>query len=87
MTKLQKIIKRQRDRIGKDSNKCFLGTKKESQFDLGEYFNIRIAIIQLKTGETKEDAWSRHLSEHPEDSIATIKIFNQTNIISHSLRT
>ena len=71
MTNLQEIIKKQRD----------------LRFDLGEYFNIRIAIIQLKTGETKEDAWSRHLSEHPHDSIATIKIFNQTNIISHTAQT
>jgi hypothetical protein len=48
------------------------------QFDLEKYFNIRMAIIEIRLDETKEEAWSRHLAEHPEDSYANIKVFSRS---------
>ena len=50
----------------------------QPQFDLEKYFNIRLAIIEVRLEETNEEAWLRHLSEHPEDLYATIKVFNRS---------
>ncbi len=47
--------------------------------EIEKYFHCRIAIVELGPGETKEDAWSRHLDGHPEDFYANIKIFNLGN--------
>ena len=43
---------------------------------IGKYFGCRIAIVQVNSGETKEEAWNRNLAKHPEDIHASIKIFN-----------
>jgi hypothetical protein len=45
--------------------------------ELEKYLNCRIAVIEIRPGETKDDAWSRHLAGHPEDCYANIKIFNR----------
>ncbi len=49
----------------------------ERQTELERYCHCRIAIIEIRPGETKEGAWSRHLARHPEDSSAHVKIFNR----------
>jgi hypothetical protein len=41
-----------------------------------KYFSCQMAIVQVKLGETAEEAWRRHLTEHPEDIAANIKVFN-----------
>ncbi len=38
---------------------------------------IRIAVVQVKIGESLKDAWQRHLLANPEDASVNIKIFNQ----------
>jgi|GEM_PF-659466 hypothetical protein len=43
------------------------------------YFNVRLAIIEVRPGETQEDSWKRHLTDNPEANYANIKIFNRTN--------
>ncbi len=43
------------------------------------YFNIRLAIIEVWPGETRDDSWKRHLHDNPEANYANIKIFNRTN--------
>jgi len=45
---------------------------------LKEYFNVRLVIIEVRLGETREDAWIRHLADHPEAKYANVKIFNRT---------
>lgn len=45
--------------------------------EVEKYLHCRIAIVEIGPGETKEDAWSRHLAGHPEDFYANIKIFNR----------
>ena len=45
---------------------------------LKEYFNVRLAIIEVRPGETREDSWIRHLADHPEAQYANIKVFNRT---------
>lgn len=48
----------------------------ETLSEVERYLYCRIAVIEIRPGETKEVAWSRHLANHPEDSNADIKIFN-----------
>ena len=43
---------------------------------LNKYFSWKMAIVQVELGETAEEAWRRHLTEHPEDIAANIKVFN-----------
>jgi hypothetical protein len=40
------------------------------------YFNVRQVIIEVRPGETREDAWKRHVIDHPEARNANIKVFN-----------
>ena len=49
----------------------------ETQPEIERYLHCRIAIIERRLGETKGDAWSRHLLAHPEDAYAAIKVFNR----------
>ncbi len=46
------------------------------QFELMKYFYYRLAIIQVRAGETNDEAWHRHLMETPDDIHATIRVFN-----------
>jgi hypothetical protein len=47
------------------------------KLEVERYLNCRVVIVDLEPGETKEDAWSRHLAGHPEDFNVNIKIFNR----------
>jgi hypothetical protein len=38
--------------------------------------NARPVIVVMKTGETAEQAWQRHIKTHPKDSYADVKIFH-----------
>ena len=38
---------------------------------------VKMAVVQVKLGESNQEAWNRHLKENPEDASATVKIFNQ----------
>ncbi len=49
----------------------------EARTELERFCQCRIAIIEIRPGETKEVAWSRHLAQNPEDSHAHVKIFNR----------
>lgn len=51
-------------------------TRFEPKYALMKYFAYRMAIIQVKVGESHEEAWQRHLMEVPDDIYATIKVFN-----------
>jgi hypothetical protein len=46
------------------------------QSELMKYFYYQLAIIQVRAGETNDEAWNRHLKEAPDDIDATIKVFN-----------
>jgi hypothetical protein len=40
---------------------------------------ISVAVVEVRNGESKEEAWRRHLSDHPESASVRIKIFNYHN--------
>jgi hypothetical protein len=44
------------------------------------YFYCRLAVVQMEPRESNEEAWDRHLAEHPGDVYANIKVFNHAAI-------
>jgi hypothetical protein len=38
---------------------------------------VKMAVVQVKLGESNQEAWNRHLKENPDDTSAMLKIFNQ----------
>ena len=38
---------------------------------------VKMAVVQVKLGESTKEAWNRHLKENPGDTSVMIKIFNQ----------
>jgi hypothetical protein len=52
----------------------------EPQTGIERYFHCRVAVIEMRPGESKEDAWSLHLLEHPEDAYVDIKVFNRDSM-------
>jgi len=61
--------------IKRSSNKIQQGSRSSR---VKPYFNVRLVIIEVRPGETREDSWKRHLTDHPEDEYADIRIFNRT---------
>jgi hypothetical protein len=39
--------------------------------------NLRMAVVEVKEGETDKDAWLRHLAVNPQDRYANVWIFNR----------
>jgi len=37
---------------------------------------LTVVVVLVKTHETKEQAWRRHLKENPQDLCAEVKIFH-----------
>lgn len=42
--------------------------------------DIKMAVIEVKPGESNRDAWSRHIRNNPCDAGAMIKVFNQPQL-------
>jgi hypothetical protein len=38
-----------------------------------------LAVVEVRNGESQEEAWRRYLAEHPEKVAVRIKIFNYQN--------
>ena len=47
---------------------------------LSKLLNVRMAIVEVGIAETNEEAWLRHLSTHPEDHHANVRIFNRQKV-------
>jgi hypothetical protein len=43
---------------------------------LTKYFETKLAVIEVKDGETQEEAWQRYLLTNPGNCNAHIKIFH-----------
>jgi hypothetical protein len=44
---------------------------------LRKLLNMRMAMVEVGITETYAEAWLRHLSTHPEDHYANVRIFNR----------
>jgi hypothetical protein len=42
-----------------------------------KYFDIRMAIIEVNSWETDNDAWRRHVEERPRDLYAKVRVFHR----------
>jgi hypothetical protein len=51
----------------------------EDQSVLARYLNINLAVVEVRNGESQEEAWRRYLTEHPEKVGVRVKIFNYPN--------
>jgi hypothetical protein len=48
----------------------------ENQTAMRQYFRAKLAVVEVKNGETQEDAWRRYLAENPNSAGAHVKIFH-----------
>ena len=48
----------------------------EDQPVVAQYQNINLAVVEVCKGESKEEAWRRYLSVHPESVGVHVKIFH-----------
>ena len=53
-----------------------LGKNIKNFTSLKNYFNQHIVIVEVKSGESKKEAWRRYLSAHPHSANADVKIFH-----------
>jgi hypothetical protein len=44
--------------------------------------DMKMAVVQVQPGESNNEAWNRHLKDHPHDVHAMIKVFNQPKRVS-----
>ena len=51
----------------------------EDQSVLAQYRSINLAVVEVRVGETREEAWRRYLAEHPESAGVDVKIFHYPN--------
>jgi hypothetical protein len=49
-------------------------TQKESI--VKQYFQTKLAVVEVRHGESQEDAWRRYLAENPDQAGAHVKIFH-----------
>uniref|UniRef100_A0A7C3ZAX8 Uncharacterized protein n=1 Tax=Desulfobacca acetoxidans TaxID=60893 RepID=A0A7C3ZAX8_9BACT len=47
-----------------------------SQRGFGNYFQPTLVVVEVRHGESQEEAWRRYLAEHPRSAQARIKIFH-----------
>jgi hypothetical protein len=45
--------------------------------DFAKALNMKMAVVEVRAGETNKEAWKRHLKDHPIDAHAMIKVFNR----------
>ena len=40
-----------------------------------QYFQTKLAVVEVRNGESQEDAWRRYLADNPDNAGAHVKIF------------
>ena len=48
----------------------------DNESAIKQYFQTKLAIVEVRNGESQEDAWLRYLAENPEQAGAHVKIFH-----------
>ena len=51
----------------------------EDQPVVAQYLNIDLAVVEVRKGESQEEAWRRYLAVHPESVGVRVKIFHYPN--------
>jgi hypothetical protein len=47
---------------------------------------VKMAVVQVKYGESLKKAWNRHLTENPGDASVMIKIFNKPVLLQRKFQ-
>ncbi len=48
----------------------------ENRSGLGQNLKINVAVVEVRCGESQEEAWHRYLAENPESVRVDVKIFH-----------
>jgi hypothetical protein len=48
----------------------------ENHSAIARYFRTKLAVVEVRNGESQEDAWHRYLAKNPEGARAQVKIFH-----------
>ena len=48
----------------------------QNESAITQYFQTKLAVVEVRKGESQEDAWRRYLAENPESAGAHVKIFH-----------
>ena len=48
----------------------------ENQSGLAQYLKVNVAVVEVRYGESQEEAWRRYLADHPESVGVRVKIFH-----------
>ena len=48
----------------------------KNQTALSQYLRTNLAVVEVRRGESQEDAWRRYLADNPECVGACVKIFH-----------
>lgn len=51
----------------------------EDQSLLAQDLKISVAVVEVRKGESQEEAWRRYLADHPESVGVQVKIFHYPN--------
>jgi hypothetical protein len=49
--------------------------------DFAASLDMKMAIVEVEVGESNNEAWQRHLQDHPHDVNAMIKVFNRPQMM------
>jgi hypothetical protein len=50
----------------------------EKESLVAQYFQTKLAVVEVRNGESQEDAWRRYVAANPEQAGAHVKIFHYT---------
>jgi hypothetical protein len=48
----------------------------QNESAITQYFQTKLAVVEVRPGESQEDAWRRHLAGNPDNAGAHVKIFH-----------
>jgi len=48
----------------------------QNESAIKQYFQMKLAVVEVKNGESQEEAWRRYLADNPEYAGAHVKIFH-----------
>ena len=51
-------------------------SRSEKQPAISQHFQTKLVVVEVKNGESQDDAWHRYLGENPGSVRAQIKIFH-----------
>jgi hypothetical protein len=54
--------------------------------DFATVLDIKMAVVEVRAGETDKEAWERHLQDYPRDADAMVKVFNHPQIMRQTSR-